>query len=114
MSFSEPLRLERIFHEKIWGGRVLEDVPGIELDVAGPVGETWELVDREDHASLISGGGYEGRSLRGLMMSAGEALLGKTQPTSSGHFPLMIKSLQQSRKSPPVRCLSRSPLNPRR
>jgi mannose-6-phosphate isomerase len=92
-SISEPLRLERIFHEKIWGGRVLEDIPGIELDIAGPVGETWELVDREDYVSTISGGGYEGRSLRGLMMSAGEALLGETQVTKSGHFPLMIKYL---------------------
>ena len=92
-SFSEPLRLERIFHEKIWGGRVLEEIPGIELDAQGPVGETWELVDREDHVSLISGGSYEGRSLRGLLMSAGEALLGETQQTSTGHFPLMIKYL---------------------
>ena len=92
-TIEEPLRLERIFLEKIWGGRVLEEVPGIELGVEGPIGETWELVDREDHVSVVRGGGFDGRSLRGLMMSSAEAILGETPPTKSGHFPLMIKYL---------------------
>jgi len=93
VTIEEPLRLDRIFLEKIWGGRVLEEVPGIELGAEGPIGETWELVDREDHVSVVRGGGFDGRSLRGLMMSASDALLGETQPTESGHFPLLIKYL---------------------
>ena len=81
---AEPLRLERIFLTKVWGGRVLEQVPGIELGVEGPVGETWELVDREDHVSVVRGGSLDGRSLRGLMMSEAEALLGETPATVGG------------------------------
>ena len=92
-TIEEPLRLDRIFLEKIWGGRVLEEIPGIELHADGPIGETWELVDREERVSVIRGGGFDGRSLRGLMMSSADALLGKTSPTDSGHFPLMIKYL---------------------
>ena len=38
----EPLRFERMFLEKVWGGRNLERVPGNELP-GGLVGETWEL-----------------------------------------------------------------------
>lgn len=92
-SIGEPLQLNRIFMEKIWGGRVLEETPGIEIEVEGPVGETWELVDREDHVSVIRGGGFAERSLRGLMMSSPEAILGKTSPSESGHFPVMVKYL---------------------
>ena len=72
---------------------MLEEVPGIEIEVEGPIGETWELVDREEHVSVIRGGGFDGRSLRGLMMSAADAILGVTSPTESGHFPIMIKYL---------------------
>jgi len=92
-TIEEPLQLGRIFLEKIWGGRVLEETPGIEIDAEGPIGETWELVDREEHVSVIRGGGFAGRSLRGLMMSAADAILGATSPTESGHFPIMIKYL---------------------
>jgi len=92
-TIAEPLRLERIFLTKVWGGRVLEQVPGIELGVEGPVGETWELVDREDHVSVVRGGSLDGRSLRGLMMSEAEALLGETAATAGGQFPFMIKYL---------------------
>lgn len=72
---------------------MLEEVPGIELGVEGPVGETWELVDREDRVSVVRGGQFDGRSLRGLMMSAAEDLLGETPQTAAGQFPVMIKYL---------------------
>ncbi|MCH2105086.1 MAG: class I mannose-6-phosphate isomerase [Planctomycetes bacterium] len=92
-SIAEPLQLDRIFLQKIWGGRVLEETPGIEIEPEGPIGETWELVDREDRVSVIRGGSFGGRSLRGLMMSSADAILGETSATESGHFPLMIKYL---------------------
>ena len=37
-----PLRFQRIFLEKVWGGRALEGL-GIELPPGKPIGETWEL-----------------------------------------------------------------------
>ena len=88
-----PLRLDRICLEKIWGGRVLEQVPGIELCSAGPVGETWELVDRTDQNSLVRGGPFDGRELRDLMATDREALLGATPANAEGRFPILIKYL---------------------
>lgn len=88
-----PLRLGHICLEKVWGGRSLEQVPGIELDLEGPVGETWELVDRTDQNSVVRGGPFAGRELRDLMATDREALLGATRTNEEGRFPILIKYL---------------------
>lgn len=92
-----PLRMGRICLEKVWGGRALERVPGIELDLPGPVGETWELVDRTDQNSRVSGGPHEGSALRELMATDREALLGEAVPTADGRFPVLVKYLSASK-----------------
>jgi mannose-6-phosphate isomerase len=88
-----PLRMGRICMEKIWGGRVLERTPGIELDVSGLVGETWELVDRVDHNSMVRGGPHADSALRDLMATDREALLGEASATIDERFPVLIKYL---------------------
>jgi len=88
---SQPLKLSRTCLAKVWGGRSLERTPGIALDLAGPVGETWELVDRDDHNSRVVAGPLAGRTLRGLMESERAALLGAARATEDGRFPLLVK-----------------------
>lgn len=95
-ALSAPLRLGRIFLEKVWGGRSLERVPGIELEGDGPIGETWELVDRTDHNSVVRGGEADGEHLRDLMATDRESLLGASRPTAEGRFPVLIKYLSAS------------------
>lgn len=56
-----PPRFERIFLEKVWGGRRLERAIGIALPGTGPLGETWEFVDRAD---CVSSGAQKGASMR--------------------------------------------------
>lgn len=92
-----PLRLGRICVEKVWGGRTLERVPGIRLDADGPIGETWELVDRTDHNSLIRGGPHEGSALRDLMATDRDALLGQAVATAEERFPVLVKYLSASK-----------------
>ena len=83
--------------EKIWGGRSLERVPGISLDIPGPVGETWELVDRTDHNSVVRGGPHAASALRDLMATDRAALLGEARATAEDRFPVLIKYLSASK-----------------
>jgi len=72
---------------------MLESVLGIELAGLGPVGETWELVDRIDRNSVVRGGPFDGRELRDLVATERGALLGATRPNGDGRFPVLIKYL---------------------
>lgn len=92
----QPLRFHRIPFEKVWGGRALERTPGIELSLDGPVGETWELVDRVDHNSIVACGELQGESLRSLMLGRGGELLGRARPAAGGAFPVLVKLLDAS------------------
>lgn len=97
MSIRQPLRLTPIFVEKVWGGRTLEEIVPEPLPAGVDVGEAWCLVDREGAASVVAEGPFEGRTLRGLMLSDSEALLGHTRPDPDGSFPLLMKLLDTRR-----------------
>ncbi len=88
-----PLRFEREFKEKVWGGRALERSPGIALPEGVAVGETWELSDRDDVNSRVAEGPHAGRTLRELVERHGEDLLGSAPPAPGGRFPLLLKYL---------------------
>ncbi len=87
----EPLRFERHYVEKVWGGRRLEAILGIQLPGTGPIGETWEIVDRENENSIVATGEHAGRTLRELMGEFGQDILGKVAPMADGRFPLLVK-----------------------
>lgn len=91
-----PLRFERICLEKVWGGRKLERTPGFALPGSGPIGETWELVDRDDHNSIVAEGTLRGATLRDLVRDQGRSMLGRAKPARSGRFPLLVKFLDAS------------------
>ena len=88
----EPMRFERQFFEKPWGGRRLELVPGFPLP-AGSIGETWELVDREKENSTVAVGPFRGRTLRDLMREHAAEVLGRARRSPQGEFPLLVKFL---------------------
>ncbi len=84
-----PCILERKILPKVWGGRSLESVLGIELPAGQSVGETWELYDRPDGSSAIRD---SDKTLRDLMEQHPEDLLGRgVEPTPQGRFPLLLK-----------------------
>jgi len=92
----EPLCFERIFLEKVWGGRALGNSPdvgglGLELPDDMPVGETWELVDRADVNSQVRSGQFQGARLEELMATSADDLLGRVPAAANGRFPLLVK-----------------------
>lgn len=87
-----PLIFEPIFKPKIWGGRRLESVLGKKLPQGEPIGESWEIADLENDQSVVSRGPMKGKTLRNLIETWGEDLLGRS-PLFEGRFPLLIKFL---------------------
>ena len=94
-----PLRFQRILKTPVWSGRRLAAVPGFRLPTGAGhatspatfIGETWDIVDRADDNSVVSGGDFEGWTLRRLMEEARGDLLGSSPATADGRFPLLVK-----------------------
>jgi mannose-6-phosphate isomerase len=90
-----PLRFEPILRQLIWGGRrlgtVLHKVIGPEADYA----ESWELADYHDQISVVSDGPLAGTTLRELVRSRGEELLGPAIGRRE-QFPLLVKFIDAS------------------
>jgi mannose-6-phosphate isomerase len=80
--------------ERVWGGRELEKRYSKPLPPGIPIGETWEVVDREEAQSIIEGGDWAGHSLHDLWMQHREGIFGEVY---GGHpaerFPILIKLL---------------------
>jgi mannose-6-phosphate isomerase len=95
-TLQEPLRFDRICLEKVWGGRRLEGAVGIKLPGTGPIGETWELVDRADYVSVVSDGPWKGATLTEIVRDRARELMGKAKLTPEGRFPLIVKFLDAS------------------
>jgi len=94
MSLAVPLRLLPRAAEKVWGGSRLATLVADPVDAHGPIGEVWICSDRVERGSTVAGGPFDGRTLRGLMLSEREALLGEAAPNSEGGFPLLVKLLE--------------------
>jgi mannose-6-phosphate isomerase len=85
----KPCILERKILPKVWGGRALEAVLGLDLPGDEPIGETWELYDRPDGSSKLR---HSDLTLRDLMLEDSTGVLGKgVWPTRGGFFPLILK-----------------------
>ncbi len=100
-----PLVFQPIYKQKIWGGRALERLgrvlPG---DSSVAIGESWELADLATTSvsggggnaahSVVANGPLAGKTIRELIETYGERLLGKgVAPSADGGFPLLIKFL---------------------
>lgn len=96
MADLKPCILERKILPKVWGGRALEAVLGIDLRGGEAIGETWELYDRPDGSSAIRGSEL---TLRDLMEQDSTALLGRgVRATRGGYFPLLLKYIDAADK----------------
>lgn len=86
------LRFQPLYHERVWGGRELARRFGRELPDGGPIGESWEIVDRPEAQSVVRGGLWEGTSLHTLWREHREEVFGVSAPQTSV-FPLLVKIL---------------------
>jgi mannose-6-phosphate isomerase len=91
MRFPQALSFRPLYMERVWGGRRLENRLGRALPAGAVIGESWELVDREDAQSVVDRGEHEGKTLHQLWTDHREAVFGKVADTP--RFPLLAKIL---------------------
>ncbi len=92
-----PLLFDPIYVNVMWGGDMLKSHFGRrapEADV--PVGESWEISDRDDAVSNVSNGPLKGRDIRSLIEFYGTSLLG--DKFGGGKFPLLIKLIDAGKR----------------
>jgi mannose-6-phosphate isomerase len=88
-----PYKFAPIYQERIWGGRNLARVFARTLPEGKPIGESWELADLAQGASVVSNGPLAGKTITELTRELGPALLGAARPMPDGRFPLLLKYL---------------------
>ena len=90
---NEPISFEPIAMERVWGGSSLARF-GKKLPPGAPIGEIWEMVDREDAQSVVAGGELEGKTLNDLWRHQREEVFGSAYITHrSERFPILVKLL---------------------
>lgn len=87
----EPLKFKPILQSKIWGGDGLHRVLGKGPADMADLGESWELSDRDDNASVIAGGTFAGANLRDLFSVHARDILGGQYSPALARFPLLYK-----------------------
>ncbi len=87
-----PIFFEPLYMERVWGGRRLEALPGRVLPVGTRVGESWEVVDREDAQSVVHEGPLRGCTLHELWTEHRAEVFGEGLPDTP-RFPLLCKIL---------------------
>ncbi len=86
-----PIKFQPILKEKIWGGTKLKKLLNKESN-ASNVGESWEISDVEGDTSIVSNGELKGATLKQLLATYQEELIGKKNFVVFGEkFPLLIK-----------------------
>ena len=90
-----PIVFEPIAMERVWGGRRFETLKGKSLPNGTPIGELWEIVDREDAQSVVHSGPLVGKTLHDLWSSAHRtAVFGADYAEHpAARFPVLIKLL---------------------
>jgi mannose-6-phosphate isomerase len=92
-----PLLFKPIYMERMWGGSKLASLPGREVQESEmPIGESWELVDREDEQSIVTNGPLAGATIRELIEHYGKGLVGRN--FSGGKFPLLVKVIDADKR----------------
>ena len=93
-----PLKFAPVYQERVWGGNQLSEVLGRELPPhSAPIGEAWELCDREDINSKVVNGTLSGFSLGELVRHYGHSLLGN-KAARTDRFPLLMKLIDSGEK----------------
>ncbi|NQU42912.1 class I mannose-6-phosphate isomerase [bacterium] len=90
-----PLLCEPVLKAKVWGGRRLEELLGLDLPEGRKIGEAWVVADLHQGSSTVANGPRAGETLSAVTADWGEDLIGpawRGKPTG-GRFPLLIKFL---------------------
>ena len=95
------LQFKPIYMQRIWGGDLLSrklnrtDLPQLSENDE-PIGESWEITDREDAQSTVVNGELAGKTLQELIEHYGQELLGCQY--SGKRFPLLVKFIDAGQR----------------
>lgn len=89
----QPISFVPLYMERVWGGRELANRLGRELPGAQPIGEAWEIVDREETQSVVADGPFKGKTLHDLWTAHRAEIFGPRHTRSGPRFPLLCKLL---------------------
>jgi len=88
----ELLRFRPLYQPRVWGGRALAATLARTLPPDGPIGESWEIVDRPEAQSVVAGGSWKGESLRAVVAGHTSDVMGPRWPRDRP-FPILVKWL---------------------
>jgi len=88
-----PIRFAPLYMERVWGGRELARRLGRGLPGTQPIGEAWEIVDREEAQSVVADGPLKGKTLHELWTLHREDVFGRGHGNAGPRFPLLCKLL---------------------
>jgi len=94
MIMRECLTFAPLYMQRLWGGSALETTFRRSVPVGGPIGESWELVDREDAQSVVDFGPWHGTTLHDLWTRHRLEVFG--EGFGEPRFPLLVKILDAS------------------
>ena len=87
-----PLKFKPIFKDKIWGGRKIKEVLGMDYGKLPNCGEVWLLSGIWDEQSEIANGDFEGDEINDLVETFMGDLVGESVFDKYGEqFPLLLK-----------------------
>ena len=87
-----PLKFVPVYQKRVWGGDQMREVLRRDLppESGDPIGESWEISDRDDVNSIVADGPLAGRSIGELTAHYRDALLGR-KCRDAKRFPLLVK-----------------------
>ena len=94
---TKPIFFEPLFMERVWGGRRLEQLYKKKLPPGARIGESWEIVDREEAQSVVHDGPLRGLTLHELWTEHREPVFGPGLDGSE-RFPLLVKILDANER----------------
>ncbi len=87
-----PLKFKPVFKDKIWGGRKVKEVLGMDYGPLPNCGEVWLLSGLWDEQSQIANGDFEGDEINDLVETFMGDLVGESVFDKYGEqFPLLLK-----------------------
>ena len=88
---NQLLKFKPILKEKVWGGEKLINYLGKKSNLKN-IGESWEVSDVKENASVVSNGTLIGKDLKELILEFKSDLVGhKVYQHFGNKFPLLIK-----------------------
>jgi mannose-6-phosphate isomerase len=89
----EAISFAPIYMERVWGGREFSTQLGRDLPGTQPIGESWEIVDREEAQSVVADGPLAGKTLHELWTHHRKEIFGLRHADAGPRFPLLCKLL---------------------